>query len=455
MGCHEDAALTMDKNGKTVNISVKKNVLIKSIHKKNDCVDCHEGFNPDDIPHKAKIEPVNCLKCHSGSPSKHVFHPQMIKAGGQTGSIDVNCKGCHGTHNVDSPKTPGTKFNYLNQTNTCGNCHKSEKAMHMSSQHYFQLSKNNPNVPSCLYCHRNPVTEGHKMDPAKLKQNQVALCSGCHVKNPSYTTQYSKTLVDYNSSVHGLAIKKGKKEAADCIDCHGSHDLRKADDPESRINQFNIPNLCGKCHIGIAQEYRSSTHGIALAKGVKDSPGCTYCHGEHNIKSVPDMPQKVFEENHINRMTAIKNKMVFCIGCHTDEALMKKYNISTVSKAHDWLPNKATHWETVRCVDCHSSYVPPNLSHNIMPPEKTIKKCEECHQQNSLLMTKLYKHEKKRSREKFGFVNGTLLSDAYVVGTTRNVFLESLSVIIFGLTIFGLGMHGFLRWYFRKVGGKK
>jgi hypothetical protein len=142
--------------------------------------------------------------------------------------------------------------------------------------------------------------------------------------------------------------------------------------------------------------------------------------------------------------------MVYCIACHADEKMMNKYNIATVAVAHDWLPNKEIHWETIRCVDCHSSYVPPNLSHNILPLNNSIKKCEECHTKNSVLMSKLYKHEKQTSLEKFGFINGVLLSTAYVIGTTRNVFLDSLSVIICGLVIAGAGMHGFLRWYFHK-----
>jgi hypothetical protein len=63
-------------------------------------------------------------------------------------------------------------------------------------------------------------------------------------------------------------------------------------------------------------------------------------------------------------------------------------------------------------------------------------------------MSKLYRHEKKAAREKFGFINGTLLSDAYVVGTTRNILLEWLSLLILGATLAGISTHGFLRWYF-------
>jgi hypothetical protein len=67
-------------------------------------------------------------------------------------------------------------------------------------------------------------------------------------------------------------------------------------------------------------------------------------------------------------------------------------------------------------------------------------------------MTKLYKHEKQTSREKFGFINGTILSDAYVIGTTRNVLLDTLSLIIFSIAFILLVLHALLRWYFRRTG---
>ncbi|ROL59547.1 hypothetical protein D9V86_10555, partial [Bacteroidetes/Chlorobi group bacterium ChocPot_Mid] len=185
-------------------------------------------------------------------------------------------------------------------------------------------------------------------------------------------------------------------------------------------------------------------------KGNNDAPSCTNCHGEHSIRPVEGLTARVFQMNKINKLTVEKNQMVYCVHCHTDEALAQKYGLLTISKAHEWLPSIARHYETVRCVDCHSSYLPPNLSHNILPPEKTIKKCEECHSKNSILMTKLYKHERKKSQEKFGFINGAILSDAYVIGTTRNVFLESLSIIILSGVVIIILLHALLRWYFSK-----
>lgn len=451
LGCHDDPSITMNRKGKDVSLTVRNYTLARSVHSSLKCQDCHKGFDPDNIPHKEKITPPLCSDCHKDVSNQHLFHPQFKKTNLSLDNLlkpNLNCKGCHGTHDVVSPKSPNSKTNFVNSTNFCGTCHKQQKEQHLQSEHAVEIKKNNPNSPTCLFCHKQPLTNGHGLSQVDKKTAQEKLCIGCHIKNA--TNEFSKALIDYDKSVHGLAIKKGNKFAATCVDCHGIHDLKKASNPKSSVNSFKIPDICGKCHVSIAQEYRASTHGIALKKGNPDSPGCTFCHGEHAISAKNKVDHKVIADNQMNFNKLQSTKMLECVQCHTDEALMKKYNISTVAKAHEWLPNKVSHWETVRCVDCHSSYEPPNLSHNILPPGKTIKKCEECHSKNSILMSKLYKHEKEKSREKQGFINGTILSDAYVVGTTRNVYLDVLSGGIFAMTLMGLSIHGFLRWYFRK-----
>jgi hypothetical protein len=454
LGCHNDKELTMEKNRRTRSLYVNPVIFNNSMHGKQQCIKCHVGFDINNIPHKANITPVNCQNCHKDASSKHFFHPQMGKANALTGSIDVNCKNCHGTHNVESPNSMNAKFHFSNLAESCGNCHKKERAEHIGSVHFLEQVKNNRNTPNCIFCHQKPITKGAKLSESQLKINQQNLCLSCHIKESTTKSEFAKTLINFNKSVHGSAILRGNQDAPNCIDCHGTHNLKRASDPNSKINKMNVAKVCGNCHIAVTQEYNNSIHGISLQKGIMEAPSCTHCHGEHAIQQVGAIPDRVFMDNHIKRLTVIENKMVYCIQCHADENMARKFNISTISVAHDWLPNLANHYETVRCIDCHSSYLPPNLSHNILPPDKTVKKCEECHGQNSILMTKLYKHEKKLSKERFGFINGTILSNAYVIGTTRNVVLDSLAGILFGSVIIFVGLHGFMRWYFKK-GGKK
>ena len=450
LDCHNDPSIEMEKNGRTISIYVNKFVFMQSAHGKQKCVSCHKGFNPDEFPHKANITPINCKECHQAPMDKHIFHPQLAMADGVGGSPDLNCKGCHGTHEIKTSKSPTSPTNFFNSTNYCGKCHTKEREDHLKSVHFVQLQKNNPDAPTCIYCHSHKVTPNWKLDMATLKKNQEDLCLGCHLTNAAGKSQFAKTLINYKSSVHGQAIARGNANAAICTDCHGTHDLERASSPTSKINRRNVPNICSKCHLAISQEYKISVHGIALTKGNPDAPTCSFCHGEHNINPVVEAPRRMFSDNQINPDVAMKTKMVYCVVCHANETMMAKYNILTTNKAHEWLPALAKHYETVRCVDCHSSYAPPNLSHNILPPTQTVKKCEECHNENSVLMSKLYKHEKTLSRQKYGFINGTLLSDAYVVGSTRNVFLDSLSLIVFGVVLIGLLFHALMRWYFYK-----
>ena len=128
LGCHDDPTITMNRKGKDVSLTVKSTTLQHSVHASLNCQQCHQGFNPDDIPHKANITPVNCMNCHKDAQNLHLFHPQMKTANMSVLSPINNCKNCHGTHEIISPKTPNSKLNYINSTNFCGNCHKDKKA---------------------------------------------------------------------------------------------------------------------------------------------------------------------------------------------------------------------------------------------------------------------------------------------------------------------------------------
>lgn len=450
LDCHKDADITMEKAGRTISLEVKKYELARSVHSKVKCVDCHVGFDPYEIPHAEKIEPINCKGCH-GSPSEsHRFHPQINNmSSGVGGSPDVNCKECHGTHEVKSPKDPKNGMNFYNSTDFCGKCHVDVKNDHMQSVHYTELEHDNPNAPTCMFCHNRPVTKGTKLSKLQLKINSEKLCLDCHIKD-EHGSKFAQTLVKYEESVHGKAILKGNQDAAVCIDCHGVHNLMRENNPSSKVHKSNVHNVCGQCHTNITKEYASSIHGAAVMRGIYDAPTCTNCHGEHDIHSVPHVDKQVFSKTGMNFDIIVGNQMVWCVSCHSDEEMMKKYNIQTVEEAHAWLPVPEKHWKTVRCVDCHSSYDPPNMSHNILPLSETVKQCEECHSKNSILMTKLFVHEKQQSRDKYGFINGTLLSDVYITGATRNIYLEWFSYFIFSTTAFGIIFHGALRIGTRK-----
>jgi len=90
---------------------------------------------------------------------------------------------------------------------------------------------------------------------------------------------------------NGLPVKEwhGSIHADNGISCHGCH----GGDPKDAINAMSpergfvgvpaetgIPPFCGRCHVGIMNEYLKSAHGQALGQG---GPTCVTCHGSHKV----------------------------------------------------------------------------------------------------------------------------------------------------------------------------
>jgi len=74
-----------------------------------------------------------------------------------------------------------------------------------------------------------------------------------------------------------------------CHDCHGGDptDAAMAMSPErgfaGKPQYSEVPDFCGKCHIGILKNYLESGHGKAL-KAYQSGPNCVTCHGSHRIQ---------------------------------------------------------------------------------------------------------------------------------------------------------------------------
>jgi hypothetical protein len=76
------------------------------------------------------------------------------------------------------------------------------------------------------------------------------------------------------------------QESISCHDCHGG-DPKDAANAMSPARGFRgvpketaIPEFCGRCHVGIKDDYLASAHGRALGRG---GPTCSTCHGSHAV----------------------------------------------------------------------------------------------------------------------------------------------------------------------------
>src|ERR1019366_6311854 len=137
-------------------------------------------------------------------------------------------------------------------------------------------------APACTSCHE----QGEKL----AKSAHAALtCDTCHeshekvphpanIPKPACIACHAEQAGDYNKSAHGLARKGGNEGTPDCSLCHGgAHELLAT---KSQAFRGAVPDTCGMCHTEVVEQFRSSVHGTALARGVTQAPLCTYCHGE-------------------------------------------------------------------------------------------------------------------------------------------------------------------------------
>ena len=384
LACHSDSTLTKDGPGKkTISLFVREQVLNGSTHAKLACVSCHEGFNPEELPHKAEIGHVNCARCHGKAVLKHPFHPEINRAVSHGQLPKTLCQSCHGTHNVQSPKQPGAPFSKARLTQDCGQCHQKAAEHFPASAHGQALAKGVKGAPNCLTCHQTTTgfVMGRGVDSLTVKLNQNKLCFGCHLDNPDVRARTSPTagfIQGYESSVHGQALeKKGLAGAANCVSCHGSHDMKRGSDATSFVNRLNIPKTCGACHTKVAVLYKTSVHGVEVAKGNDDAPVCTSCHGEHTILGKKDP----------NSRTAPTNVSAqVCQPCHASVQLSAKYGLrsdrfKTFTDSYHGLASRGGSLSVANCASCHGGHDIKASS----DPTSTVNKanlkvtCGKCH----------------------------------------------------------------------------
>ncbi|MFC2102858.1 cytochrome b/b6 domain-containing protein [Bacteroidota bacterium] len=381
--CHDDEEFTTEIDGKEISLNINPAKFIKSVHKKLDCVNCHIGYDPEEEPHNENANKVNCLKCHQKTKQKHLFHPQILKANGIEYTPGINCTSCHGNHYVQSPKQQGSKWNHKNLVNSCGNCHEDIATAFKRSDHFYAVEKELEFTPSCIGCHKNPIAKIHSPeDSLNVKISQEKLCLSCHLEDPNVqhiaTEEISQSFIEsYEKSVHGSALYGGNSKAANCVDCHTSHNVLRKLEPFSTIYKGNIPKTCSKCHQEITNEFNHSIHGTAITKGIFDAPVCTDCHGEHNILKHDDPKSPVAFENVSAEV---------CSPCHSSVKLNEKFGISankykTFSDSYHGLALRGGSVEVANCVSCHGAHniKPSTDSTSTISKTNLIKTCGSCH----------------------------------------------------------------------------
>jgi cytochrome b subunit of formate dehydrogenase len=379
LACHGERGLTMTKGGKTISLYADASEFHSSAHKDLECVSCHEGFNPADLPHAKKIRPVNCLTCHQDDQFLHYAESVHGRKGKHDGAL--SCSGCHGDHGIVSLSGKATAQRQQFAVATCARCHEDVNAQYQSSDHGLAIAAGVKGAPSCIDCHTVHDVQRPSNDSSATSRLHVAsMCLACHVDSADVRARVGPSagfIASYENSVHGRAIKAGKVAAATCTDCHGSHDMKKGANPASRVSRHQIASTCGKCHEDILEQYRGSIHGTALASGVEASATCTDCHGEHDILSPKDAASRVSAKNVSGQV---------CSPCHSSVRLTEKFGLSSnrfrsFEDSYHGLAGKAGDVEVANCASCHGVHdiKPSSDPTSRIAPGNLVKTCGTCH----------------------------------------------------------------------------
>jgi len=130
------------------------------------------------------------------------------------------------------------------------------------------------------------------------RQDIPNLCAKCHA-DPNLMKRFGNLrtdqLAEYKTSVHGQQFfGKGDMKVATCTDCHTTHHIIRAGNPNSTTNKRNIVATCANCHgseslmkqygisATIPTDFRNSYHGhMFFDQGDSSAPVCTSCHSNH------------------------------------------------------------------------------------------------------------------------------------------------------------------------------
>ena len=193
---------------------VEKESLAKSVHWKISCVLCHR--DAESIPHPQRPASVTCSRCHSTQSKTYLDsrHGRIARDGRTESEV---CSDCHGDagHEILDSEQDGSPVFRSNIVNTCARCH----------------------------------TDVQRMADVRLAE-----------MNP---------VQSYKKTIHGKAFEQGNMDSAVCTDCHGTHGLYNALNPESTIYKRNIPDTCGNCHTEVAGIYKESIHGTGSHLSVR------------------------------------------------------------------------------------------------------------------------------------------------------------------------------------------
>lgn len=296
-GKNVDCGMCHKANSDQVNNDVHRKLLNLKTEKLPTCQTCHGTHQISPIDKITNKQKIFCGKCHKENKLVSAYHTRSdigkscLKCHQKKSYKDdlaqsvhkkLSCQNCHSyvLNNIKDHKNApigGPKAD-------CYLCHSAIANIHKESIHGISLAEGINEAAQCWNCHGS-----HNILPLSDKNNKVhgsnliKTCGKCH-DNADFIKKFAFAVKApgkmYSLSVHGKLVKS-EKNAATCITCHGSHDIKNRVQADSKISGVNLPNTCIECHPKVVKEYEQSIHWIGVKKGVREAPSCNDCHSGH------------------------------------------------------------------------------------------------------------------------------------------------------------------------------
>jgi predicted CXXCH cytochrome family protein len=283
-------------------------------------------------------------------------------------------------------------------------------------------------------------------------------------------------------------IEQVRKWNAECFACHTEAALHKPPrpdmdmaklaqaltDPAAYAKSNHSGMACRTCHL---DTYRDYPHAVA-GKPKPETLACNECHAQKAWRVEDQVAKSVHSKNLSGKFTCntCHNAHVYtkaellkdpakvvaqdngiCLNCHESDKKFAEFGGTLtpqkkrpdIDAIHAWLPNTKRHWQAVRCIDCHTPASTTRtlaMSHEILNKDKAQRDCVTCHTKDSALRTRLYRHMAETETASLGFLNSAVMGESYVIGATRNTYLDLLGLGMVGLTLAGVVGHGLIRF---------
>jgi cytochrome b subunit of formate dehydrogenase len=253
------------------------------------CTDCHGNIHQV-ISHTEAESPVHrsqqaatCARCHADvelarkyaipvvRPAEAYLKSAHARAVAE-GRHGATCTDCHRAHDILPGSVPTSSIFRDNVPATCGACHREIQQLYEASVHGEALRRGHRAAPECADCHGEHRILGasEPSSPVFAANLTGDTCGRCHA-DARFVEKYgfaAGAVSAFDDSFHGLALRAGKLNVANCASCHGVHDIRPPEDPRSHVHPDNLPATCGKCHPGAGKTFAlGPVHGLGGSTG--------------------------------------------------------------------------------------------------------------------------------------------------------------------------------------------